>query len=39
MARRVTKKLGPARKQVDLALETELAGTKPSRWRKPFQRG
>ena len=25
MARRVSKKLGPARKQVDLALETELA--------------
>jgi len=33
MARRVSKKLGPARKQVDLALETELAGPKPSRWR------
>jgi hypothetical protein len=30
MARRVSKKLGPARKQVDLALETELAGPKPS---------
>ena len=38
MARRVTKKLGPARKQVDLALETELAGPKPSRWRTPFRR-
>ncbi len=33
MARRVSKKLGPARKQVDLALETELAGPRPSRWR------
>jgi len=33
MARRVSKKLGPARKQVDLALETELSGPKPSRWR------
>lgn len=33
MARRVSKKLGPARKQVDSALETELAGPKPSRWR------
>jgi hypothetical protein len=32
MARRVSKKLGPARKQVDLALETELAGPKPARW-------
>ncbi|HEV2744517.1 MAG TPA: hypothetical protein VGV91_15285 [Rubrobacter sp.] len=39
MARRVTKKLGPARKQVDLALETELAGPKPSRWRTPFRKG
>ena len=37
MARRVSKKLGPARKQVDLALETELAGPKPSRWRSPFR--
>lgn len=33
MARRVSKKLGTARKQVDLALETELTGPKPSRWR------
>lgn len=33
MARRVSNKLGPARKQVDLALETELAGPRPSRWR------
>lgn len=32
MARRVSKKLGPARKQVDLALETELSGPKPARW-------
>ena len=39
MARRVTKKLGPARKQVDLALETELAGPRPSRWRTPFRKG
>jgi hypothetical protein len=39
MARRVSKKLGPARKQVDLALETELAGPKPSCWRSPFRRG
>lgn len=33
MARRVSKKLGPARKQLELALETELTGPKPSRWR------
>lgn len=33
MARRVSKKLGPARKQLELALETELADPKPSRWR------
>ena len=33
MARRVSKKLGPVRKQVDSALETELAGPKPSGWR------
>ena len=39
MARRVTKKLGPARKRVDLALETELTGPKPSRWRTPFRKG
>ena len=39
MARRVSKKLGPARKQVDLALETELTGPKPSRWRPRFGRG
>jgi hypothetical protein len=39
MARRVSKKLGPARKQVDLALETELAGPPPSRWRTRFGRG
>ena len=32
MARRVSKKLGPARKQVDVALETELSGPKPARW-------
>ena len=32
MARRVSKKLGPARKQVDLALETEFSGPKPARW-------
>lgn len=32
MARHVSKKLGPARKQVDLALETELSGPKPARW-------
>lgn len=32
MARSVSKKLGPARKQVDLALETELSGPRPSRW-------
>jgi len=38
MARRVSKKLGPARKQVDLALETELAGPKPSRWRPRFRK-
>jgi hypothetical protein len=34
MARRVSKRLGPMRKRVDLALETELAGPKPSRWRR-----
>ncbi len=39
MARGVSKKLGPARKQVDLALETELAGPRPSRWRTPFRKG
>ena len=33
MARHVSNTLGPARKQVDLALETELAGPRPSRWR------
>lgn len=33
MARRVSKKLGPARKQLELALETELAGPRPSRGR------
>ena len=33
MARRVSKKLGPVRKQVDSALETELSGPRPSRWR------
>ena len=33
MARRVSKKLGPMRKQADLALETELAGPRPSGWR------
>ena len=33
MARRVSKKLGPVRKQVDSALETELAGPRPSGWR------
>jgi hypothetical protein len=38
MSRRVSKKLGPARRQVDLALETGLAGPKPSRWRSPFRR-
>jgi hypothetical protein len=27
------------RKQVDLALETELAGPRPSRWRAPFRKG
>ena len=37
MACRVSKKLGPARKQVDLALKTELAGPRPSRWRSPFR--
>jgi hypothetical protein len=39
MARRVSKKLGPARKQVDLALETELTGPKPARWRTRLGRG
>jgi len=39
MAHRVSKKLGPARKQVDLALETELAGPRPSRWRKRLRKG
>ena len=38
-ARRVSKKLGHTRKQVDLVLETELAGPRPSRWRTPFQKG
>ena len=33
MARRVSKKLGPVRKQVDSALESELSGPRPSRWR------
>lgn len=33
MARRVSRKLGPVRKQVDSALETELAGPRPSGWR------
>jgi hypothetical protein len=33
MASRVSKRLGPARKQVDSALETELAGPRPSGWR------
>lgn len=33
MSRRVSKKLGPMRKRVDRALQTELAGPKPSRWR------
>ena len=34
MSRRVTKKLRPARKQVEVALEMELADPKPSRWRR-----
>ena len=33
MARRVSKRLGPSRKQVDLALETELAGPRPTGWK------
>ncbi|QIN82511.1 hypothetical protein GBA63_07550 [Rubrobacter tropicus] len=33
MSRRVSKKLGPAKKQVDSALETELSGPRPSGWR------
>lgn len=39
MARRLSKKLGPARKQVDLALETELTGARPSRWRTRLAKG
>lgn len=33
MARRVSKKLGPMRKRVDSALEAELVGPRPSKWR------
>ena len=33
MARRVSKKLGPMRRRVDSALEAELMGPRPSRWR------
>ncbi len=33
MSRRVSRKLGPMRKQVDRALATEIAAPKPSRWR------
>ena len=38
MARRVSKRLGPMRRQVDSALETELRGPQPSRWRARFRR-
>ena len=38
MARRVSKKLGPVRKQVDSALDAELRGPQPSRWRARFRR-
>ncbi len=38
MTRRVSKKLGPLRRQVESALETELRGPQPSRWRDRFLR-
>ena len=38
MARRVSKKLGPMRKRVDSALEAELTGPRPPRWRATLRR-
>ena len=34
MANRVSKELGPLRKEAEVSLESELAGTRQPRWRK-----
>ncbi len=39
IARRVSKELGPLRKEVEAGLEDELAGPRPSRWRRGIFRG
>jgi hypothetical protein len=38
IARRVTRELGPLRKEVEAGLEAELSGPEPGRWRDRLRR-